>query len=345
MPGRRPRRTPQPADRLGAERVAAEDHHVARGVAGRRQRRAHRPRERVGRRAGDLGHVAEARQAVLQRGQLRAPVHDVAALDDDHRRRQQPRGEAVAGGAISPHRLAARRQPADQAVARLQPGQARSAAQQQHQARQRGGPRVRDGQADRAAPARGLGLRLGILDIGARRGHRLADAPRPEQPVPRDGHRRGHERHRHGQPHQHRHRHARAERLQEPQLRGDQRRSRRRHGQRGGDHRRGHLRARRRRRDLWSQPIAQPSPVARYVEDRVVSEDPEQQHDDDRLHLAGHRDAERLAHAADHPQGDEIGQRDRRRPSSGGPGARKYRPRAASTITTVASRPAGACRR
>ena len=55
----------------------------------------------------------------------------------------------------------------------------------------------------------------------------------------------------------------------------------------------------------------EPPPHARQEEDRVVGDDPEQEHDHDRLHVAGHRDAHLLAHPRRDPDRDEVG--DRRR--------------------------------
>ncbi len=59
------------------------------------------------------------------------------------------------------------------------------------------------------------------------------------------------------------------------------------------------------------QPLRQAQAEAREEEDRVVGEDPEQEHDHHRLHLVGHRDAEAPARPRDHPDADQVRERDR----------------------------------
>ena len=127
---------------------------------------------------------------------------------------------------------------------------------------------------DRVADARG-GLGLGLLVSQAR----------PEHPPAEDPHRRRDEEHGDGEADQHDDGHRRPERAHEVDPGDPERGEPGGDDQPGGEHDRQHLRGRPARGRSRRLALAQSAEHPREEEDRVVGDDREQEHDDDRLHL------------------------------------------------------------
>jgi hypothetical protein len=331
----------QVVDRGRAERVAVEDDGQARRVAVARDGDLRRRRRRLVAGPDHGGDAVSAADQALQARELRTARRDPRRHEVDLGRRDDPRREPAAGRLGGLARLVAGGQRAHEAQpelgrAQVQRGHDQRADRQQRD-RQRHRPRCGD-PGDHHAPVR----RAVLAGQGAgapHRGERPAEAPRyplrcpaprrvfvvsgaglarlasqppAEQPVAEQRHERGNERRGHEERDERGGRQPRAEGAEELQMADGEGRGPGRDDQPGGQHDRRDLR--------YGAACGGPPPLAgaqlpahrRQVEDRVVGDEPEQQHHDDRLDLLGDGDAGALGQPRQHAHRHRVGRARRR---------------------------------
>ena len=301
-------------DRAGAERVGVEDDQEARSlpvlgdddVAGRKRRCGARTEH-----GGDAGLVGDERLEAVERSP--AVVEVLAGDHGDGRREDAVDWERGSGGAVRPVWCGVVGQGADERVGDVEAQQPARGHEQQRDARDGRQGGSADGEVERpalqaAATGRLVVLQLSVVLLGRSGG--------PEDARTDDRQRGRDERHDDDQAHEHGEREPRAEHLEELEVGGEQRARRRDDRQAGDEHDRHDVAAAARDR-LAPVLVPEAVPVAREEEDGVVGDDPEEQHDDDRLHLGGHREPELDADPPDdvdrqqvrHRDGDEVEQR------------------------------------
>ena len=181
-----------------------------------------------------------------------------------------------------------------------------------------GGDRPSSGDPGEALPPRCHGRRLrerlrdrALVRRQRLRGSRLGATaqPRPEDRPAEDGEERRNERDRHGEPDQGRQRHARPEGTEELELADEQRGAAAHDDEACGDHDRQYLDRGVAHCLLPRLPGLEASTHAREEEDRVVGDDPEQEHHHQRLDFLRYPDAGHIADPGDHVNRDAVGDR------------------------------------